>query len=454
MKNILLFLFLNVLALGIYAQDWEAVGEGTNEAVKAMIEYNGDLIIGGAFTLVAGQEANGVARWDGSEWHTMGSGFAGEVYGFAVYGDWLYACGFFTTDPDNLYEYEGIARWTGNAWSPVIDYDPDSWGAEVYDMLVYNNELYITNHSMIGFDQYTRVSKFNGIEWTDLPGYFTIGDNQGRIFTLDIYNDQIVAGGWFDAIDGEPVKSVARFSGSGWESMGMVSSGANDRVNKLLQVGDDLYAGGIFFDPLSTTLQKYDGENWSLYQMDEEWTTWEIMDLMVYENELFASGAFYYYDGPALVAACTVLKENTDDYFWLDLNFFNSNSDQWIGYAMLEYNGDLYLGGDFQFAGTDDIPKNYIARFNGQIPTTIKEVQKAELLQISPNPSSDLIYLSKDLSQEQNFAIQVYDLAGRLILEQNLVNNQLDISNLKNGMYQLRILGDQSDYTARFMKVD
>lgn len=454
MKKYLLFIVMIFFGGSVLAQDWEAVGDGTNEAVKAMIEYDGDLIIGGAFTHVAGQEANGVARWDGSEWHSMGGGFAGEVFGFAVYGDWLYACGWFFSDPDNLYEYEGIARWTGSAWSPVIDYDPESWGSEVYDMLVYNNELYITNHSMIGFDQYTRVSKFNGVEWTDLPGYFTAGDAQGRIFSLEIYNDQIVAGGWFDEIDGEAAKSVSKFNGSVWESLDIGSNGPNDRVNKLLQVGDDLYAGGIFFDPFYTTVQKYDGNSWSIFQMDVDANLWEVHNLLEYQDELFVSGVFYYYDGPALVAACTILNESEDDYSWLDLNFFNSNSDQWIGYAMIEYNGDLYLGGDFQFAGTDDIPKNYIAKFNGQIPTGIEEVKNTELVHISPNPSSDIIHFDVDFSQEENTVVQLFDLSGRLVLEQKLENNQLDIHHLKNGVYQLRISGNQSEYTSRFMKVD
>jgi len=454
MKKNLLIIFFGAFSLAIFAQDWEAVGEATNGPIKAMIEFNGDLIVGGDFTMVGDELAYGVARWDGSEWHSMGTGFAGEVYDLAVYGDWLYACGWFFSDPDNLYEYEGIARWTGNAWSPVIDYDPDSWGAEVYDMLVYNNELYITNHAMIGFDQYTRVSKFNGVEWVDLPGYFTAGDDQGRIFTLDIYNNQIVAGGWFDEIDGESAKSVAIYNGSAWESMGIESNGPNDRVNKLLQVGDDLYAGGIFFDPFYTTIQKYDGNSWSIFQMDVDANLWEVQDLLIYSDELFVSGVFYYYDGPALVAACTILKESEEDYSWLDLNFFNSNSDQWIGYSMINYNGDLYLGGDFQFAGTDDLPKNNIARFNGQIPTAIEEVNNTQLVQISPNPSSDLIHFGVDLSQEQNIVVQLFDLSGRLVLEQKLQNNQLDIHQLENGVYQIKIFGNQSEYSARFMKAD
>lgn len=454
MKKILFFIAVQILIFNGFAQDWEAVGGGTNGSIKAMIEYEGDLIVGGYFTEAGGQEAFCVARWDGSQWHSMGNGFAGEVLDFEIYGGWLYASGWFFNDPDNTQEYEGIARWTGNGWSPVIDYDPVSWGGEIYDMLVFNNELYITNHSIIGSEGVTRVSKFNGATWTDLPGAYNHNGNQGQIYTLGIYNDQLVAGGLFDEVDGNAVKNVARFNGSNWESINMSSTGLYDKVYKLLVYNNHLYAGGIFFDPFYTTLQKYDGSNWSIYQMNIDVNLWDIQDLMIYNDELFVSGVFYYTEGPNIISACSVLKETEDTYSWLDLNFFNSNSTQWIGFAMCEYNGDLYLGGDFQYAGSQDDPKNNIARFNGQIPTAIDELQNSEMINTSPIPSSDLVYFDIDFSKNQNLIVHVFDLSGRLVLEQKLEENPLNIRDLRNGVYQVSIRGNQTEYKARFMKVN
>ncbi|NPD47457.1 MULTISPECIES: T9SS type A sorting domain-containing protein [unclassified Lentimicrobium] len=454
MKKTLLFIVVQLLIFNGFAQDWDAVGGGTNGSIKAMIEYEGDLIVGGYFTEAGGQEAACVARWDGSQWHPMGNGFAGEVLDFEIYGGWLYASGWFFSDPNYTQEYEGIARWTGSAWSPVIDYDPVSWGGEIYDMLVFNNELYITNHSIIGSEGVSRVSKFNGATWTDLPGAYTHSGNQGQIYTLEIYNDQLIAGGLFDEVDGNAVKNVARFNGSNWESLNMFSNGLYDKVYKLLVYNNDLYAGGIFFDPFYTTLQKYDGSNWSIYQMNIDVNLWDIQDLMIYDDELFVSGVFYYEEGPNNISACSVLKETEDTYRWLDLSFFNSNSTQWIGFAMCAYNGDLYLGGDFQYAGSQDDPKNNIARFNGQIPTTIQEFQESENATIFPNPASNLIYFNEDFSDNQNLIVQVYDLSGRLVLEHKLEQNWLNIYDLNNGLYQIKVSGGQNEYRGRFIKAD
>jgi hypothetical protein len=50
--------------------------------------------------------------------------------------------------------------------------------------------------------------------------------------------------------------------------------------------------------------------------------------------------------------------------------------------------------------------------------------------------------------------VQLFDLSGRLVLDQKLETTQLDIHHLENGVYQIRISGDQSEYSARFMKAD
>src|SRR5690349_4699769 len=41
---------------------------------SAVLPFNGDIIVGGYFTLANSQPANYVARWNGSSWATMGSG--------------------------------------------------------------------------------------------------------------------------------------------------------------------------------------------------------------------------------------------------------------------------------------------------------------------------------------------------------------------------------------------
>ena len=47
--------------------------------MSALTVYNGELIVGGSFVETGGVPANSIARWDGSNWHAMGSGMNGAV---------------------------------------------------------------------------------------------------------------------------------------------------------------------------------------------------------------------------------------------------------------------------------------------------------------------------------------------------------------------------------------
>jgi hypothetical protein len=62
-----------------------------------------------------------IARWDGSEYHRVGSGINDVVAGGAIFDDGkgpsLHIAGQFTTAGD--IDASGIARWNGSNWSPV-----------------------------------------------------------------------------------------------------------------------------------------------------------------------------------------------------------------------------------------------------------------------------------------------------------------------------------------------
>lgn len=455
MKKILCIALCQLFLMSAFAQDWSAVGSGTNGRIHAMIEYDGDLIIGGNFQEAGGQDAFSVARWDGTEWHPMGNGFTGEVYDFAIYGDWLYASGWFSSNPENTQTYQGIARWTGTSWTPLPPYDLDNYGSIIYDMMVHDNELYINNESMVNSESKTRVSKFNGTTWTDLPGSFTHNGNPGYIYSLAVYEGQIVAGGLFDAVDGTTTKSVTIFNGAEWASLNIPSNGLNDKVYKLLEHDGNLYAAGIFFEPFYTVLFKWDGSAWTLYQMDVDHVIWDLEDLFIYDDQLYVSGVFYYPDAGGTNAACSILKETDEGYQWLNLNFYNSNSTQWIGFTMTEYDGALHVGGDFQAAGNEDEPKNNIARFNGIVPSAIYEKPgKFEFLSLGPNPTNHLINLKVNPNQNENYKLMIYNMGGQLVHTETYRNSSVDISRFEAGIYQLMLIGEEINYTGRFVKTN
>ncbi len=72
---------------------------------------------------------------------------------------------------------------------------------------------------------------------------------------------------------------------------------------------------------------------------------------------------------------------------------------------------------------------------------------------IYPNPSIDyvLIGIPQDSTPQQ---ILVYDMQGRLCISKTREGNNLDIRNLSGGIYILKLVTDEMNYIARFVKVE
>lgn len=66
------------------------------------------------------------------------------------------------------------------------------------------------------------------------------------------------------------------------------------------------------------------------------------------------------------------------------------------------------------------------------IPVTVQEIQKDQVT-VHPNPTNGVLFLD-----DQNIrSVQVFNLLGELVFENSISGNQLDISDLQNGMYIL-----------------
>ncbi len=81
-----------------------------------LLPLGSDLIVGGQFLDAGGiQEADHIARWDGSNWHALGSGLNGNLYAMIPYGPELIVSGNFT-DAGGDVNADVIARWDGSTW--------------------------------------------------------------------------------------------------------------------------------------------------------------------------------------------------------------------------------------------------------------------------------------------------------------------------------------------------
>src|SRR5688572_23275679 len=118
------------------------------------------LVAGGYFYTAGHQFANGVAAWDGVQWHDLGfdaTYLTREVRSLIVYNDELIAVGQFASTQE--WGYAAAVRWNGGEWAPFGK--NGAWpGGGGLCATVFNGDLVVAGQL---------IARWNGEEWHFLP---------------------------------------------------------------------------------------------------------------------------------------------------------------------------------------------------------------------------------------------------------------------------------------------
>lgn len=159
-----------------------------------MMVHNGELFVVGNFRYAGGVEVNGIAKWDGGQWTSLGKGFDGTVYSIAVFNNEIYVGGSFTKS--GSLPLKRFAKWNGNQWeSPGFGFVPVSMNdfAFIHTLVPDNDRLLIsggirriqyadgTIEACGGIVEYSSsgVQTFDGgVMGNDIEAIFSTEDNQ------------------------------------------------------------------------------------------------------------------------------------------------------------------------------------------------------------------------------------------------------------------------------------
>jgi trimeric autotransporter adhesin len=183
---------------------WSSLGSGIDGyfdrgSANALVVSGTNLYVGGKFSYAGGTNAANIAKWDGSQWSALGSGVDGVVRAVAVVGTNLYVAGDFKNAGG--VSASQIAKWDGNRWSAL---KPQITGT-VNALASFGKDLYVGGLFLSG-SKILYTLKWDGIRWSTLGS-----DVDGMVRALTVADGYLIAGGDFSHAGGKTAISIARY---------------------------------------------------------------------------------------------------------------------------------------------------------------------------------------------------------------------------------------------------
>ena len=390
--TIISFLFL-ISFSNSEAQNFAALGSGTNATVWSVIVFDGDLIVGGEFTTAGGVTVNRIAKWSGTNWTALGSGMNNVVRDLAIFNNELYAVGLFTNAGGVT--ANRIAKWNGTSWS-ALGLGLNNNG---YALHAFGNALYVGGaFTTAGGITVNRIAKWTGA-WSALGS----GTNS-TVYAINDFGNNLIVGGSFTTIGGVPVGRIGRWDGNNWFAMG---SGFNNGLIYDFLVKDSvLYAGGTFTSSGSTTtnrLARWTGSNWAQFGGGANGT---VYTFGTYLNQIFVGGLYTQIGGSSI----------TNIARWTGSSFAGLGNTNGSVRTLGEFDANLIAGGWFTNAG--GVSANRVAKW-GSIPIAPTLVSPPNnSLEVSLTPTLEWIDIPNafdyrvQLTADPNFATTLINVAG------------------------------------------
>ncbi len=335
---------------------------GLNGAhINCMKVFNGELYIGGVFDSINNIPFNNVAKWNGMQWNSLGSGTSGMINTMEIFNNELYLGGKFLQAGGN--NVKNIAKWDSNAWSVLGDelYLENNFSIE--KLYAYNNQLLVgylnQNNDSSGL---TRILSWNGSSWATIDGNFK-GFNTNSTYhnpyisSFIAFDNQLVIGGIFESVDSLKVNNLVVYNDTTYTYIGQTNGVFLSTINEIRAMvvyQNELYVAGSFkISGKHYALAKWNGNEWISVLLFDDIFSWP-QTMIVYNGELYIGGGFTQISGEPMKG---IARWNGQTW-----NPVGQGVDGWVR-SLCVYNNELYIGGKFSSAGGLNVEN--IVKWNG-----------------------------------------------------------------------------------------
>ena len=192
--------------------------------VRALTEYNGNLIVGGIFSSFGGIQSHGVVAYNGTSFLPLDGGIMQEdtiaqVRSLYSYQGRLFAGGnFYAEKPRNTIDWRtrNLQMYDAQQWHRVGGWKSETRIGEVFTMEVYKNELY-----MAGYFQEKEGDLANSIIKYDGTYFYKLGEGiqDYTVLNMRVHKNELFVCGAFYYADNVPADNIAKWDGTRWCSL-------------------------------------------------------------------------------------------------------------------------------------------------------------------------------------------------------------------------------------------
>lgn len=348
---------------------WSPLGAGLGGLGLAGVSCllptpSGQLFVGGAFTTAGGISANGVARWDGSNWSALGQGSSGTTAMTLLPNGDLAAAA--TSFPGVV--IGGVARWNGASWTSITN----TWGpSPIYGLVsLPNGELWAGGDFQ--FMNSRHILRWSGSVWSS-PGAGNSPD--ARCFAA-LPGGRMIVGGTFPILGGVSARGIASWDGVAWSPFGGGLGGVSCVAA--------LTNGDIVADStLQGHIRRWNGTTWSSFGTGCNGSVTTILAMP--DGGMVIGGYFDVVDG---VQASRIARWDGTSWSALDVGIGGAPNPH-VSCAIRLPDGRLLVGGQFDSAG--GVPAANLAVWDGAVWAPFGGGANAKVGCLALRPNGDLV---------------------------------------------------------------
>jgi uncharacterized delta-60 repeat protein len=439
-------------------------GTGFDGGVYSIeVEPDGKIIVGGVYITYKNEIENSIIRLsaDGNKdtTYNVGTGFTYDVKAVAIQSDGKIIVGGLFTNYNRATENriirlnaDGSKDSSFNTGTGINGFGFSNY---VYAIVLQSDGKILVSGNFTAYNGATRnyIIRLNPNGSED--NTFITGNGFNNVVNaIALQPDgKILLGGYFTTYNGPTENKIIRLNPDGSKDNTFTTgTGFNSGANTIVVQSDGkILVGGEFTTYNGVTENRMirlnaDGSKDNTFTTGTSFNNGVRSIALQSDGKILVGGDFTTYNG---INENKIIRLNSDgskDNTFATGAGFNGIGN-YINSIVLNSEGKIFVGGNFT-TYQDNGESAYLIALHSESSLSIENFTNSNIVSLYPNPVKDILNI--DILDNTISSIKVYDLQGKLILEDT--NTTINVNHLSNGIYIVKVVTEEGEFTKKFIK--